>query len=88
MDNCAAAELADLQRQLSVALAGEARVFGNGLVHAAEEHWVAYRNAECTAVASTYRGGSIYPLIVGDCQVHLTVERITDIRQEVASQPH
>lgn len=43
---------------------------------AAQTAWQAYREAECTFAASGVEGGSIYPLVMADCQRTVTEARI------------
>ncbi|MBJ3777913.1 lysozyme inhibitor LprI family protein [Acuticoccus mangrovi] len=45
------------------------------LLRAAEEAWVAYRDAECTFATSAVSGGSIYPLVWAECLTGLTKAR-------------
>lgn len=40
--------------------------------------WIAYRDAECTFRSRGVEGGSIYPLIYGDCLTELTEQRTAD----------
>ncbi|MEO0679450.1 MAG: lysozyme inhibitor LprI family protein [Pseudomonadota bacterium] len=42
----------------------------------ARRAWTAYREAECRAAAAPYSGGTIYGLIVGNCTLTLTAERV------------
>lgn len=82
MDSCAASALKQLQGQLVEALATERKVVDTGLVDAAQAAFEQYQAAECAASASPNKGGSIYPLLVANCQVTLTVQRIEQVRSD------
>ncbi|MER2508778.1 MAG: lysozyme inhibitor LprI family protein [Amaricoccus sp.] len=47
---------------------------------AAQRAWVTYRDAECDFVASSVAGGSIYPMIRGECLTDLTRARSEEFR--------
>ena len=87
MDRCAGSELKQVERQLPAVLADAKHVFKPNLVDADQAAWLAYRNAHCEATASYYEGGSIVPLIIGDCARDLTIARITSLREEIAKLP-
>jgi len=87
MNECVNSEVKQLQGQLSLALHSERGVFGTKMVGVAESQWRTFVKAECTMEASPNRGGSIYPLIYGDCVRDLTVTRIEEIRAVLASHP-
>jgi uncharacterized protein YecT (DUF1311 family) len=82
MDFCAASELKDLQGQLATALGNEKHSLAAGLVDEAQAAFQRYATAECDAVASQNRGGSIYPLLLGTCEVGLTAQRIQQVRSD------
>jgi uncharacterized protein YecT (DUF1311 family) len=81
--DCVVSQLLAVQTQLSEALTSESRYLSATSVRSSESDWTTYRNAECRLVASTYRGGTIYPWIVGACEWQLTKQRLTDVQQEV-----
>ena len=88
IDECAASELAQLQRQLVTVLSTASAHFGRGLVDAAQGKWLKFRDAECLMEASTSIGGSAHTYDVLFCEVSLTVRRITDIREAISNIPH
>ena len=49
----------------------------------AEEKWIEYREAQCTAVASLYQGGSMESMQRSSCLVRLTDQRIEELRKLV-----
>jgi uncharacterized protein YecT (DUF1311 family) len=55
------------------------RVEASAALTAAEEAWIAFRNAECAFVASNSVGGSAYPMIVAQCRDGLTRARIATL---------
>ena len=85
MDACASSELSDLQNQLSAALQTESTLFPSSSVNSVQSDWSTFVNTECTMEANSYQGGSIYPMIFGDCEVQLTVTRIEEVRKLISS---
>ncbi|OLF53020.1 lysozyme inhibitor LprI family protein [Pseudomonas chlororaphis] len=49
---------------------------GKKLLVGAQRAWVAFRDAECGFAASGVAGGSVYPLIYGNCVTDLTKARV------------
>jgi uncharacterized protein YecT (DUF1311 family) len=88
MNGCAASWLAAAQKRLTVALVADRKRFGAKAVAAAQAAWISYRNAECRAQASVYKGGSIYPLIFLTCEEALTDARTTQIERDLAHTSH
>jgi uncharacterized protein YecT (DUF1311 family) len=88
IDECAASELAQLQRQLMPVLSSASAHFGRGLVNAAQAKWLGFCDAECLMEASTSIGGSAHTYDVLFCEISLTVRRITDIREAISNIPH
>jgi uncharacterized protein YecT (DUF1311 family) len=85
MDECAGTELLEVQRQLNAALAAAERGAGASfvrLVNSAEQTFEAYEKAECKVAAAPNIGGTIYPLIFGNCEVRLTVQRLQEVRED------
>lgn len=82
LDECAGNELKQLQGKLNTALAAERRKVRAKLVNAAQKAFVAYERTECAAAASIDSGGSIYPLVVGKCEIQLTVQRIQQVETD------
>lgn len=79
MDRCIAGEVAQLEREIKVALNDEARKFAKGQVSAVQQDWLRFERAECRLEASGYEGGTIQPLIFGSCERGLLVQRIDEI---------
>jgi uncharacterized protein YecT (DUF1311 family) len=46
----------------------------------AQRAWIAFRDAECTFVASPSRGGSVYPMVLSYCHERLTRARVNDLK--------
>lgn len=42
--------------------------------------WLAYRSADCLGVAAIYEEGTIFPIVVGECEVARDEERLKDLR--------
>jgi uncharacterized protein YecT (DUF1311 family) len=85
MDDCVGTELAEVQRQLKVALAAIERGSSTSfvrLVNVAERTSETYEKAECTVAAAPNIGGTIYPLIFSSCEVRLTVQRLQEVRED------
>lgn len=82
LDQCAINELKQLQGKLSTALAAERRKVRTKLVNAAQRAFVSYQRTECAAASSIDSGGSIYPLIVSECEIQLTVQRIQQVETD------
>jgi len=87
MNRCAASQVTQLQRQLAVGLKKESQVFGTSTVAAIQSQWTTFMRGECTMEESGYQGGSIEPLIYGECKVSLLVSRIAEIRKTIADLP-
>ena len=83
MDECAGVEIKELNGQLSVALAHQEKgATSNELTadRAAQAAFNAYEKAACAVAAAPNVGGTIYPLILGQCEIRVTVQRIQEIR--------
>ncbi|CAI8709159.1 Urease-associated protein [Pseudomonas sp. IT-P258] len=52
----------------------------------AQRAWVAFRDAECRFSASGVEGGSVYPLIYGNCTTELTKARVQTFKQYLKCQ--
>jgi uncharacterized protein YecT (DUF1311 family) len=87
LDECAARELAELQQQLTPALRKEGAAYGSASVSEAQSEWVTFRHSECSLEANAYQGGSIQPLIYGECAIALTVQRLQEVRSALADRP-
>ncbi len=87
LDECAAFELHQVQGQLEAALAAQSRARGQAQRHldaAAQSGFLAYERAECLASAWPEKGGSIYPMVLEDCQLRLSVQRLQELRVDGA----
>ncbi len=45
----------------------------------AQSSWLTYRKQECTVQMRAFLGGSIAPLVYGQCEVELTKARVQEI---------
>jgi uncharacterized protein YecT (DUF1311 family) len=79
LNRCSGDELSQVQRQLVAAIKTEKKRIPARLVNASQKAFVTYEKAECAAEAAINRGGTIYPLIVNDCAIQLTVQRIQHV---------
>jgi uncharacterized protein YecT (DUF1311 family) len=84
MNHCAGLELSELEGQLTPALAKDAKLFGPTAVKKVQAAWTTYRDKECALEESTYKDGTIQPLILDDCEITLTAQRILAIREVLA----
>ena len=50
------------------------------LLVAAQNHWIAFRNAECAFSTSRAAQGSIQPMLVAQCRNGLTGKRVAELR--------
>ncbi|WP_433736271.1 lysozyme inhibitor LprI family protein [Pseudomonas putida] len=81
MNQCAAQQHAAADKELNVLYQQiTSRLKGNpdgkkSLVNA-QRAWLAFRDAECEFSASGVGGGSVYPLIYGNCVTELTQSRV------------
>lgn len=87
MDRCVAAQVAQLDRELTHALSVEASYLGHSGVTTTQSKWLAFRKSECTLEAQPYAGGSIRPLVYGECERGLLFNRVGEIRSVVDTLP-
>ena len=87
MDECAQSELRQVQSQLTTLLNKEATMFGRKAVNKVESQWRQFRNSECALEAAPNKGGTIVPLVIGECEVQLTVQRIQAVSAFLDSFP-
>jgi uncharacterized protein YecT (DUF1311 family) len=80
---CVAAEVAQLDGELSRALSVEATLLGHSGVASTEFKWLAFVKSECALEARPYSGGDYQPLTYDLCERGLLVSRITGIRSAV-----
>lgn len=76
-----------LQRQMTAAVRFEARYLGVSrrsgfLTQQAQKTFLTYARAECLAEANPYRGGTIYPIIFGECSLSLYRQRLALIVEQ------
>ena len=90
MNMCLTAQVRVTRSQLKGALDREAAALQSGsiqngqrVVHAAESAYERYVRAECLAEANPYSGGTIYPIIFGNCEVSLLQERLALVNQQL-----
>jgi len=83
---CAAKYLARENALIQKALLAETMVrFNTRVVANVQRNWQNYATSECTLVASTFKGGSIYPLEYGLCAIKLAQQRLAQIKSDIAS---
>jgi uncharacterized protein YecT (DUF1311 family) len=80
MIDCSKKELAKATEQLR---ALEARIISKlkdeesvALFNRATVAWVTYLDSDCQSEAALYKGGTVQPVILLGCKIHLTNERI------------
>jgi uncharacterized protein YecT (DUF1311 family) len=84
LNRCWANQADKAAQRLNAALdAALAKTTARDPVQAAQEKWKEYRDAECDAVAALYEGGSMQPMQRSACIVHLTNERIAELKNVV-----
>ena len=84
LNRCWANQADKAERRLSAALdSALAKTTVRSTAETAQEKWKEYRDAECTAVAALYEGGSMQPMQHSACLVHLTNERIAELKNIV-----
>ena len=49
----------------------------------AQTAWVAYRKAACLSESDKYAGGSLAPVVAGQCSLRLTLRRAVDLRRQL-----
>jgi uncharacterized protein YecT (DUF1311 family) len=81
LDFCAATELKEVKAILAPLLVKEAKMDTHALVTAAQAAFVRYETNECTAEAQINTGGTIYGMVITDCEVALTVQRIQAVEE-------
>jgi uncharacterized protein YecT (DUF1311 family) len=47
---------------------------------AAQQAWIAYRQAECVSEAAPVTGGTLYPVVFADCEARLDQARLRDLK--------
>jgi uncharacterized protein YecT (DUF1311 family) len=87
LDRCVASQVAQLDNELAHALAVEAGYLGHSGVANTQSKWLGFIKSECNLEARPYTGGSIQPLIYGECERGLLYNRIAEIRSVVSSIP-
>ena len=56
------------------------------LLIGAQRSWIAFRDAECKFSSAGVEGGSVYPLIYGNCTTELTKARVQTFKQYLKCQ--
>ncbi|UZE04644.1 lysozyme inhibitor LprI family protein [Pseudomonas corrugata] len=72
--NAADNELNSLYKQITARLKNNPE--GKQLLVKAQRAWIGFRDTECKFSASGVEGGSVYPLIYGNCITALTKARV------------
>ena len=88
MDSSPTPNSISFARSSSAAPASEAKHYAHSRVDGAQAAWLRFRATECQLEASTYKGGSIYPLIYANCEVQVTLTRINELLRVVTETPH
>ena len=90
MNICLITQIHATRALLHTALGQEAAALQSGsiqdgqrVVSAAESAYERYVRAECLAEANPYSGGTIYPIIFGNCEVSLLQERLALVNQQL-----
>lgn len=90
MNMCLVAQIRTTRTMLNTALHREAAALQSGslqngqrVVRASESAFDRYVRAECLAEANPYSGGTIYPIIFGDCEVSLLKGRLSLVNQQL-----
>jgi len=88
LDRCVASQVSQLDGELSYALSVEATThLGHSRVLTTESKWLGFMRSECTLESRPYIGGSIDPLVYGECERGLLFTRVGEIRSVVDSLP-
>jgi uncharacterized protein YecT (DUF1311 family) len=48
---------------------------GRNLLREAQRKWIPFRDAQCALEEDEYRGGTLAPVLYGDCRARITAER-------------
>jgi uncharacterized protein YecT (DUF1311 family) len=82
-ENCQKAEVRRLKPLLTAALKKERKTLGHGAaLDRAQARWRRFRDSYCGYLFTAFRPGTIAPVVAGDCQVHLTRERLRDVAKD------
>ncbi|MHC8319512.1 lysozyme inhibitor LprI family protein [Pseudomonas sp. GB2N2] len=91
MNQCAAQqnkaadkELNTLYQQITARLKGNPD--SKKLLVGAQRGWIGFRDAECKFSASGVEGGSVYPVIYGECITELTKARVETFKNYLKCQ--
>lgn len=87
MDRCVASQVSQLDGELAHALSVEATYLGHSGVSTTESKWLSFMRSECNLEKRPYAGGSIQPLVYGECERGLLFIRVSEIRSVVDSLP-
>lgn len=50
---------------------------------AAQADWQDYREAACLSESDKYAGGTLAPVVAGQCSLRLTLQRATELRRQL-----
>ena len=70
-----------MQSQLTTLLNKESAMFGRKAVNQVEDHWRRFRDSECALQARPNKGGTVVPLVIGECDIQLTMQRIQELSE-------
>ena len=85
MNVCAAEDYATANAKLNSTyqgIAGAADDATRQLLQTAEQRWIVFRDAECNYAASGNQSGSIHPMVVSECLMRLTNDRIKQLKAD------
>ena len=72
-------KLSKLYKNLMLKISEDRKV----LLLKSQKDWSKFKESHCKYIASTYEGGSIYPLIYFNCLESVTTDRIKQIENEI-----
>lgn len=83
MNICSGVNLSKIENELKIkenALSKKLKdIGGEKLFRISNSAWFKFRNSHCESVSHIYENGSIHSLIVSECKIMLTKERIKNL---------
>ncbi|MFT3987401.1 lysozyme inhibitor LprI family protein [Aestuariivirga sp.] len=83
MNECANSDFESADRQLNLdykKIIGRLDAPGQTSFRKAQEAWIKFRDSECEFRSSGVQGGSVYPMVYGECLAELTTKRLADFK--------
>jgi uncharacterized protein YecT (DUF1311 family) len=62
---------------------GNSTTDGKAHLADAQTAWQAYRKAACLSESDKYAGGTLAPVVDGQCSVRLTLQRAAELRRQL-----